>query len=145
MSATIIVSARTAGKKKPIFEDWSVPFPPDLRPDGDSLTLRTLITRIVQTEVEAFKKRQRKKRLLHALTAKEIVEGVAKGKVDMGGRDLDQEVDEEQAVGTALQAFEDGLYLVIVDGEEQRDLDRQVFLKPDSRVTFVRLVMLAGA
>jgi hypothetical protein len=43
-----------------------------------------------------------------------------------------------------LQAFEDGLYLVIVDGNEQRDLDQQVFLQPDSRVAFVRLALLAG-
>ena len=40
--------------------------------------------------------------------------------------------------------IEDGLYLVVVDGVEQRSLDSQVFVNPDSRVTFVRLVMLAG-
>ena len=62
----------------------------------------------------------------------------------MGGRNLKQKVDEEDAVGAALQAFEDGLYLVVLDGEEQRELDREVYLQPDSRVTFVRLAMLAG-
>ncbi|HSL34673.1 MAG TPA: hypothetical protein VK871_13540 [Candidatus Limnocylindrales bacterium] len=54
-------------------------------------------------------------------------------------------MDEGQAIGTALQAFEDGLYLVILDGREQRDLDEQVFPKPDSHLTFLRLVMLSGA
>jgi len=63
----------------------------------------------------------------------------------MGGTDLGQNVDEEQAVGAALQAFEDGLYLVVLDGAEQRDLDKQVFLHADSRITFVRLAMLSGA
>ena len=48
------------------------------------------------------------------------------------------------ASAVALEAFEDGIYLVIVDGEEQRELDRQIFLQPDSKVAFVRLVMLAG-
>jgi hypothetical protein len=43
-----------------------------------------------------------------------------------------------------LQAFEDGLYLVVLDGQEQRSLDAQLFLQPDSRVAFVRLTMLAG-
>jgi hypothetical protein len=47
-------------------------------------------------------------------------------------------------VAAALQAFEDGLYVIIVDGEEQAELDRDVSLQPDSRVTFVRLAMLAG-
>ena len=41
-------------------------------------------------------------------------------------------------------SFEDGLFLVIVDGQEQRSLDAQVYVQPDSRVAFVRLVMLAG-
>ena len=62
----------------------------------------------------------------------------------MGGRNLDQEVDEEQAVAAALQAFEDGIYLVAVDGRELRDLDQAVYLTQDSRVTFIRLALLAG-
>jgi hypothetical protein len=65
--------------------------------------------------------------------------------VDSGGRELHQDVNPGDAVATALQAFEDGIYLVILDGEEQRDLDREVHLQPDSRLVFVRLVMLAGA
>jgi hypothetical protein len=44
-----------------------------------------------------------------------------------------------------LQAFEDGLYLVAVDGVEQRNLDARIFLAADSRVVFIRLVFLAGA
>jgi hypothetical protein len=58
---------------------------------------------------------------------------------------LHQSVDPGQAVAAALLAFEDGLYLVILDGEEQRELDRQIFLQADSHMVFVRLVMLAGA
>jgi hypothetical protein len=33
---------------------------------------------------------------------------------------------------------------VILDGREQRNLDEQIFPSPDSHVTFLRLVMLAG-
>ena len=67
-----------------------------------------------------------------------------RGKVDMGQRDLVQKVDEQVAVATALQAFEDGLYLVIIDGHEQRELDCEVYLTPESHITFLRLVMIAG-
>ena len=140
----ITINGKTVGRKKPLFADWSIPFPPDLRPGGDRLTLRDLITRIVRAEVEAFRQRQHDRQFLRALTEKEIADAAGKGKVDMGGRKLQQAVDDEAAVGTALQAFGDGLYLVIVDGEEQAELDREVHLQPDSRVTFVRLVMLAG-
>jgi hypothetical protein len=140
----LTISGKALGRKKPLFADWSIPFPPDVGKGGDHITLRDLIIRIVRGEVEAFKKRQNQRRLVHALTAREIDESAAKGKVDMGGQDLEQSVNEDTAIGAALQAFEDGLYLVILDGEEQRELDREVYLQPDSRITFVRLVMLAG-
>jgi hypothetical protein len=139
----LTISGKALGRKKPLFADWSIPFPPDLG-DGGAVTLRDLITRVVRAEVEAFRARQQEQKLVRALTASAIEEGAAKGKIDSGGRDSKQKVDTDEAVGTALQAFEDGLYLVVVDGEEQRDLDRQVFLNPDSRIAFVRLAMLAG-
>ena len=56
-----------------------------------------------------------------------------------------QSVDPDEAVATALQAFLDGLYLVFIDDVEQRDLDAQVFLTPESKLTFLRLTFLAGA
>jgi hypothetical protein len=141
----LTISGRAVGRKKPLFADWSVPFPPDLRPDGDRLTLRDLIARVVRAEVAAFKQRQQERQLFRALTEGEIAQKLLKGKVESGGSEAGkQEVDEEQAVAVALEAFADGLYLVVVDDEEQRDLDREVYLKPDSRLTFIRLTMLAG-
>jgi hypothetical protein len=50
----------------------------------------------------------------------------------------------EQAIGTALEAFEDSIYLVILDEKEHRDLDAQVYVQAESRITFVRLTLLAG-
>jgi hypothetical protein len=96
-------------------------------------------------EVEAFKQRQEERRLVRILTECHFEEGMSKGRVDFGGRELHQPVDADSAVATALQAFEDGIYLVILDGEEQRELDREVHLQSDSHLVFVRLVMLAGA
>lgn len=137
------ITGKALGRKKPLFADFSIPFPPELG-DGGSLTLRDLIGRVVRHEVLAFRQRQEDRKVVHALTARQIEEGAARGKIDSGGRDLKQEVDVDDAIATALEAFEDGLYLVVVDEAEQRSLDNQVFLKPDSRVAFVRLVMLAG-
>ena len=71
--------------------------------------------------------------------------GFSRSKIESGGSEVPpQEVDEEQAVAAALTAFEDGMYLVVLDDQEQRDLDAQVYLQPDSRLTFVRLTLLAG-
>jgi hypothetical protein len=141
----ITVSGKALGSRKPLFADWSVPFPPDLKSDGDSLTLRELIARIVVAEVQKFNARQIEKQTFHALTEKQIQEGAAKGKVDMGGREHPpQKADPEQAIAAAITAFEDGLYLVVIDEQEQKNLDKEVYLKPDSRITFIRLTLLAG-
>jgi hypothetical protein len=144
MQATITVKGKVVGRSRPPFADWSIPFPPDLRESGDSITLRDLITRIVLHEVEAFRARQEERRLTHIISRAEIERGVAVGKIDMGGRDLQQEVDPQQAVGAALLAFEDGLYFVFLDGAQQKSLEQTVFVRPDSQVTFVRLVPLVG-
>ncbi len=140
----ITVAGKALGRRQALFPDWSIPFPPDLRGDGDHLVLRDLIARIVRAEVQAFRQRQEDRRLVRALSAVDIERGASRGKIDMGGRDLVQEVDEDQAVGSALQAFEDGIYLVVIDGEEKRNLDSAIFLSPNSRVTFIRLALLAG-
>jgi hypothetical protein len=141
----LTLSARALGRRKPLVPDWQVPWPPEEDGGGEPLTLRELITKIVLEEVEAFQKRQEQRKLVRILTEREIEAGLEKGRVDSGGRDLHQKVDPEEAVATALQAFEDGIYLVVLDGEEQRDLDREVHVKPESQLVFVRLVMLAGA
>ena len=139
------ISARAMGKRKPLIPDWQIPWPPEEHDSGEPLTLRELITRIVLQEIEAFKQRQEAKRFVRILTEQQIEEGLTRGRVDAGGRDLHQKVDPQTAVATALQAFEDGIYLVILDGEEQRELDCQVFLQSESSIVFIRLVMLAGA
>ncbi len=141
----LTIDARAPGRRRPLIPQWQIPLPPDPTGRGEPLTLRALISRIVLAEVAAFRDRQATRNLVRVLSAAEIDEGAATGRVDAGGRTLHQVVDDGAAVGTALQAFEDGLYLVLIDGREQRDLDEQVFPGPDSHVTFLRLVMLAGA
>ena len=149
MHGTILVSGKSLGRRKPLFEDFSVPLPPagEGRGSGDGgMTLRDLIDCIVRHEVRAFQDRQDRQRFVRALSAREIERGVESGKVDAGGREAGvTAVDPDAAVAVALQGFEDGLYLVVLDGDELRDLDAQVYPRADSRVTFVRLVFLAGA
>ena len=110
------------------------------------LTLRDLIARIVLEEVQAFRERRAERRLIRALTETQIAEGVGRGKVEMGGREEDEPdvADPEAAVATALLAFEDGLYYVFVDNEHRLDLNEEIRLRTESRVTFLRLVALAG-
>jgi hypothetical protein len=139
----LTIGAKAIGQKKPLFADWFVPLPPELH--DSSVTLRDVITRLVMGDVAAFKKRQSQRQLVRVLSARELEEGAEKGRITLGGSAVPpQAVDEDAAVATALQAFEDGLYLVVIDEQEQRSLDNQVFLRIDSRITFIRLTLLAG-
>jgi hypothetical protein len=140
----LTVSGKALGRKKPLFADFSVAPPGDLRGD-DGITLRRLIEHVVRAEAAAFQKRQRDRLELRVLTLRDIDEGLERGKIDSGASEVSmQEVDVEAAVGAALQAFEDGLFLVVIDEQQHRELDHQVFLQPDSRITFLRLTLLAG-
>ena len=141
----MIISGRSLGSRRPLFADWSIPIPPDDFGGGEGLTLRDLITKVVLAEVEAFEQRREARRLDRVLTREQIERGSEAGKISPEGRESPPAPPPAEAVDTALQAFEDGLYLVAIDGVEQRDLDATVFVTADSRVTFIRLVFLAGA
>ena len=133
------IEGKTLGQRKPLFTGFSVP-----PPVGGEITLRILLGHVVRQEVEQFQQRQADRRMLHALTVKQIKEGLDKGKVDSGGHNLDQKIDVEQAVQSVVEAFQDGLFLVVLDETELKDLDASLQLTPQSRLTFLRLSLLAG-
>ena len=144
----ITIRGKALGNRKPLFEEFSVPPPLDVGDGGEPLTLRTLITHVVSSEVQAFQKRQHAGRLDRVLSTREVARGEQRGKISPAGRapkHSPNEVDVETAIATALEAFTDGLYLVVIDDVEYTDLDAIVSLEPDSRVTFIRLTFLAGA
>ncbi len=144
MSASIIVEGKVAGQKRSLFTDWRIELPPLDENQGDHLKLRDLITLIVMKEVEAFQLRQEERKLAQVMSQQEIERSVVTGKVDPGERDLQQQVIVDEAVGVALQAFEDGLYFVFVDDVQQTSLDSEVYLKTNSKVVFLRLTALVG-
>ena len=144
MPAAIVVEGKVLGQKRPLFTDWHIHLPPEWQRSGDRIRLRDLITRVVTEEVDAFRQRQEERRLARIMSRAEIEKEASSGKVDPGERDLAQEVNTAEAVGTALQAFEDGLYFVFIDDIQQTHLDSEIYLKVESKVTFIRLVALVG-
>ncbi len=164
---TLSVEAKVLGQRKPVVASWSVELPAD-RSDagtGDSasetirqsppatktatqrMTLRELLALVVAAEVAAFHERQRGRRLTRVIGREEIERGAARGKIEMGGREPEharQEVTVAEAVATALQSFEDRLYLVLLDGAPVDSLESELELRAGSRLTFVRLVALVG-
>lgn len=137
------VSVQALGRKKPLCDAFAVAPPPGVSA-GTPTTLRDLLGHVVRGEVAAFADRQADRRLFKALTATQIDAGLAAGKVSAGGSELDQKVDADAAVATAVEAFADGLFLVFVDDTEVKTLDAALPLTAGSKLTFLRLTMLAG-
>lgn len=140
METLVTVEAKVIGQKRLLLEGIKIPL--DL---AERVTLRDLITRIVLDQVQAFRQRQDERRLIQFLSAEQIAQGAARGKIAMGGSEIGaQVVDDQAAIANALQAFRDGIYLVFVNGQQIHDLDAALPLQAETRVSFVRLMMLAG-
>lgn len=139
MASTLTVSGKVIGKTQPLFTNWQLQLEID-----NTVTLRDLLTQVVRSEVANFEDRQRQRRFIQVLSPAQISLGVEQGKVDLGGSDLDQAVEVDAAIETALQAFTDGLYFVFLDEQQQGNLDDVVTLRPDSQLLFLRLVPLVG-
>lgn len=137
----MIIETKTLGSRVRPFEPWEVQFS---GATSETLPLKAFLTRIVLQEVEAFKLRQEERKLERVLSPAQLSEAAARGKVDMGGRDLTQALDPGAAVETALLAFEDGIFYVFVDEVQIETLATPITLYPYSHVLILRLVPLVG-
>ena len=140
----VTILTRQIGCKQPLLEDWSITFPPEWGQDKDPLTLRQLLIRLVHAEIARWRQRRKRLSLLSVLTRGDLEEGHERGRFISGGQLLGGDVNEDTAIGLMLQAFLDGLFMVIIDEQPQTDIDRQVHLTPDSTITLLRLMMLHG-
>ena len=134
----VYINVKIPGKRRNVLE--KVPYQ---LPD-ETNTLRELLTAVTRAEVLAYQERQADEGLLHLLTADQISGMAAEGKVSFGRVHSDQTPDTDAAVKTTLQAFEDGLVRVLVNGKECTALDESAVLCENAEVTFVRLTFLAG-
>jgi hypothetical protein len=150
--STFGVEARIVGQRTPLHAAWQVPLPPSLLHNlaevSSPFQLCDLIEHVVRYELSMFRLRQEERRLLHVLSPQAISAAAATGKIAMGDpeelRRSEGEIDDETAVITALQAFEDGLYFVFLNGQQQHALNATVELSSTSTLTFIRLVALVG-
>ena len=134
----VYINIKIPGNRRNVLE--KVPYQ---LPD-ETNTLRELLTAVTRAEVLAYQERQADEGLLHLLTADQISVMAAEGKVAFGSVHSDQTPDTDAAVKTTLQAFEDGLVRVLVNGKECTALDESAVLCENAEVTFVRLTFLAG-
>ncbi|MFN7253405.1 MAG: hypothetical protein ACK4M9_21930 [Anaerobacillus sp.] len=107
-------------------------------------SMRQLITEIITVNVQQFNEKAVEMPLTDFLTDSEIVLQSTTGKVGFGTTYIDNKSDEQAAIDTAIQAFDDGLFKVFVNEIEQEGLDRPLLIEDGSAVVFIRLTMLSG-
>lgn len=66
------------------------------------------------------------------------------GKIGFGIPYGNREADPEEAVETAIQGYEDGLFRFFVGDREVESLDAPLTLQEEDTITILRLVMLTG-
>lgn len=74
----------------------------------------------------------------------QLEQKAASGKIDFGFLKSSHNVSEKKAIETAVQAFEDGLIALFIDGIRYEEIKEQITLTGEEMVTFVRLTMLSG-
>ncbi|WCM62255.1 hypothetical protein [Paenibacillus polymyxa] len=134
----LFVTVKSLGKRKPALARQEL----ELSPAPE--TLRDLITATVALNVQKLREKQESVALIPFLTGEEVQAQGEIGKVGFGSIYNEGVPDIKDAVNTAMQAFEDGLYRVFVCDEETIELDASLSLKDGNEIVFIRFTMLAG-
>lgn len=106
--------------------------------------VRGLICEVVHTCVDSYNSRAEKKDNAPVIESSEIEKMSELGKIAFGINYGGKKADEENAVQTALQAFEDGLFRIFLGDTELTELSENVKLSEGDSLTFIRLAMLSG-
>ncbi|MDR0817008.1 MAG: hypothetical protein LBN35_00040 [Clostridiales Family XIII bacterium] len=133
----IFIRVKSAGNRRPLLElsEYEVP--------GSVGTAEELIAAVVRDNVRRYNAKEVDAELFRYLSAGDVKDAAALGKVGFGDRKNDADADEEAAVETAVTAFRDGLFLLLI-GDKEVIGDDDFALNEGDVVTFIRLVMLAG-
>ncbi|MEH7074943.1 hypothetical protein [Neobacillus drentensis] len=107
-------------------------------------TLRQLLTGLVTIKVQKFNAKPSEALLVRFLTNEQIQLQADAGKVGFGTNYNEQQTDPRQALRTAIQAFEDGLFRIYMNENETIDLDGPLQINEGDQLTFIKLTLLAG-
>lgn len=107
-------------------------------------TFRELIEESVKSCIDAYRARANNSKD-PAPPTDEQFDGMREiGKFAFGVHYNENEIDEEKAIGTAIDAVTDGLVRVFKGNDEITDLDAEIEIAEGDVFTFVRLTMLSG-
>lgn len=105
---------------------------------SERLTLRELITRRVQSEVERFN-------LQRPVNFKALVQPADAQETPNGFRLLQhRDLDSQKQVDEAIKAFENNAFFVLVDQKDIKDLDQELAVTDTVDIAFVKVMPVVG-
>lgn len=131
LSMKLKISVKQAGKKHPLIDSKVI----EITDIGFTPTVNDLINAVVAQQVHEYNNKTAENNLLPFLS---------EGKIGFGSIYNENKAVPADAQQTAVQAFEDGMFVLFVDDEEYTKTTAIVPLTNDSIVTFIRLTFLAG-
>ncbi len=105
----------------------------------DVNTLKELISNLVNIEIDKYEQEE-----LKIASQEDLDQMIINGKVSFGFKYRETDIDRANAVSVALQAFEDGLYVVFLNNSELKSLTDKLILNENDSLSLVRLTMLTG-
>lgn len=140
----INISVKQLGKKHPLIASTGVEIEEIQLPP----TLRKLIEAIVSQQVENYNEKNIEND--EAGNIQKPLQNYLSILTDTGKAGFNSiynqnKVNLAEAQRTAIQAFEDGLFLVFLNDNDLHRLDEPIMLTPESTITFIRLTFLAGS
>jgi len=134
-----------SGQVAPVLESAQLTVP------AKQITVAELIRSTVEEQLQIllFKRKldaQQDSQVLKRqyLTAEEIKDQTAQGKVCCPSLPKRLLADPQDQVKRALQAFESNNYVILVGAHQVECLDEELTLTPETKVTFMRLMPLVG-
>ncbi len=134
----ILVTIKQAGKRRNRIT--TLPFPLENTP----CTLRALICEAVCTCVAQYNDRALRGASCTPLSDSLFDAMSETGKFTFGISTPSKQADKNEAVKTAIQGFEDGLFRIFLFDRELTALDEPLILHENDQLTFIRLTMLTG-
>ncbi len=142
---TIQVRSRTIGTTQ-------TPLPPvafDLL--TETLTIRELIAHAVEEQIYELQIQQKldTQSVQHILNRQYLINAEIQAQAKLGAVKMPEpieirKIDVSRQIRKATEAFEKGVYVIVIDGEQADSLDQTVMLNPTSKITFLRLTPLVG-
>ena len=108
------------------------------------MTVEDFLAETVRQCVREYNARKDAGEILRLFSSEDLEQKAQGGKVAYGSPMDDRKADEEKAVLTALQCFDDGIAALFADGVRYTERKEIIPLRDQSEVTFVRLTFLAG-